>query len=84
MLYAGEEFGERGMDTEGFSGKDGRTTIFDYWCVDTIRRGYYSRRELSKGERQIEKTHSQILNLATSDELFRSGSFYDLMYANPH
>lgn len=84
MLYAGEEFGERGMDTEGFSGKDGRTTIFDYWCVDTIRRGYYSRRELSKGERQIEKTHSLVLNLATSDELFKSGSFYDLMYANPH
>lgn len=84
MLYAGEEFGERGMDTEGFSGKDGRTTIFDYWCVDTIRRGYYSRRELSRGERQIEKTHSQLLNLATSDELFKSGSFYDLMYANPH
>ena len=31
MLYAGQEYGERGMDEEGFSGKDGRTTIFDYW-----------------------------------------------------
>jgi glycosidase len=34
MLYAGQEYGERGMDEEGFSGRDGRTTIFDYWCVD--------------------------------------------------
>ncbi len=38
MIYFGQELGERGMDAEGFSGKDGRTTIFDYWHVDTIRR----------------------------------------------
>src|SRR3712207_8716908 len=29
MLYAGQEFGEKGMDAEGFSGLDGRTTIFE-------------------------------------------------------
>ncbi|MGM9712584.1 MAG: alpha-amylase family glycosyl hydrolase [Prevotella sp.] len=84
MLYAGEEFGERGMDAEGFSGRDGRTTIFDYWCVDTIRRGYFSRRELSKDERALEKTHSLLLNLATNDAVFTTGAFYDLMYANPY
>lgn len=33
MVYAGQEFGEHGMDEEGFSGRDGRTTIFDYWTV---------------------------------------------------
>ena len=38
MLYAGEEYGERGMDREGFSGHDGRTTIFDYWSIDTLCR----------------------------------------------
>ena len=38
MIYAGQEFGERGMDKEGFSGHDGRTTIFDYWSVDTLVR----------------------------------------------
>mgnify|MGYP005806048995 CR=1 FL=1 len=37
MIYFGQEFGELGMDSEGFSGRDGRTTIFDYWSVDTIR-----------------------------------------------
>ncbi len=30
MIYFGEEVGERGMDEEGFSGQDGRTTIFDW------------------------------------------------------
>ena len=34
MIYFGQEFGELGMDSEGFSGRDGRTTIFDYWSVD--------------------------------------------------
>ena len=38
MIYFGQEFGELGMDSEGFSGRDGRTTIFDYWSVDTVRR----------------------------------------------
>lgn len=38
MIYFGQEFGEPGMDSEGFSGRDGRTTIFDYWSIDSIRR----------------------------------------------
>ena len=38
MIYAGQELGERGMDAEGFSGKDGRTTIFDYWSPETLRK----------------------------------------------
>ena len=37
MIYFGQELGEKGMDKEGFSGLDGRTTIFDYWSVDSIR-----------------------------------------------
>jgi len=38
MIYMGEELGEKGMDEEGFSGKDGRTTIFDWWSVDSLRK----------------------------------------------
>ena len=38
MIYAGQELGERGMDAEGFSGCDGRTTIFDYWSPETLRK----------------------------------------------
>ena len=40
MLYSGQEFGERGMDKEGFSGVDGRTTIFDYWSPVTLAQAY--------------------------------------------
>ena len=40
MLYMGQETGERGMDEEGFSGLDGRTTIFDWWSVSSLRKLY--------------------------------------------
>lgn len=40
MLYSGQEFGEKGMDKEGFSGRDGRTTIFDYWSPETLTHAY--------------------------------------------
>ena len=55
MIYFGQELGEPGMDEEGFSGRDGRTTIFDYWTVDTIRRwrngGKFDGKQLTKEEK---------------------------------
>ena len=36
LLYAGQEYGERGVDAEGYSGTDGRTTIFDYWSIPAL------------------------------------------------
>ena len=83
MIYAGQEFGEPGMDHEGFSGTDGRTSIFDYWCVDTIRRGYFDRRELRKAERELSVLYRQILTIARSSSAVTVGRFFDLMYANP-
>jgi glycosidase len=84
MLYAGQEFGERGMDSEGFSGKDGRTTIFDYWSVESIRRGYFDRRAMSSDEKQLEAIYKYVLNLANAEKAFAEGDFFDLMYMNHH
>lgn len=83
MVYAGQELGERGMDVEGFSGHDGRTTIFDYWSVDTIARGYYDRRRLKKQERELRDLYSKVLRMANEEPALREGVFYDLMYVNP-
>lgn len=83
MLYAGQEFGERGMDAEGFSGLDGRTSIFDYWCVDSLRRGFFDRRSLSQGEKHLQLRYQQILHLANREAAIREGEFFDLMYVNP-
>ena len=84
MLYAGQEFGEAGMDKEGFSGRDGRTTIFDYWCVESIRRGYYDRKGMTVKQKQLEGIYKYILNLANAEKAFREGDFFDLMYMNQH
>ena len=87
MLYAGQELGERGMDKEGYSGVDGRTTIFDYWSVDTLRRwkgdGSYNGTELTKEEKALQGFYSRLLNLCNSNEALREGQFYGIQYANP-
>ncbi len=80
MIYAGEEFGERGMDQEGFSGLDGRTTIFDYWKVESIYNGFYNRRKMTAEQKALEKAHKEVLYVAKQLE----GGSYDLMYVNPH
>lgn len=83
MLYAGQEFGERGMDKEGFSGLDGRTTIFDYWTVASLYNGYVNRRKLTSDEKRLEKAYSAILNIAKNEKAVSEGMFFDLMYVNP-
>ena len=83
MLYAGQEFGESGMESEGFSGCDGRTTIFDYWSVSTLRRGYFDRRRLSRRERELEQMYHLVLCIARDEPAVAEGQTYDLMYANP-
>ncbi len=82
MVYAGQEFGEHGMDEEGFSGRDGRTTIFDYWTVLAINHGYFNRRKLTKEEKALEHVYSKILNIALTESAVTDGLFYDLMYRN--
>lgn len=82
MIYAGQEFGERGMDSEGFSGVDGRSTIFDYWSVDAIRKGFFERSELSAEQLQLEKDYRTILNICNSEKAVSEGKTFDLMYAN--
>ena len=82
MLYAGEEYGERGMDHEGFSGNDGRTTIFDYWSVDTLCRA--AQKKLTADEQALFDIHKKTLQLARKEKAVTEGVFFDLMYVNRH
>ena len=88
MIYFGQELGEKGMDSEGFSGEDGRTTIFDYWTVDTIRRwrngGKFDDSQLTADEKKLKEFYVQILRLAEEEPAFTEGLFWDLMYVNGH
>ncbi len=86
MLYFGQELGERGMDEEGFSGLDGRTTIFDYWSLDTMRNwsngGKWDGAKLTDDQQQLRRQYAAILRIAAAEPAIANGAFYDLMYAN--
>lgn len=86
MIYFGQELGEMGMDEEGFSGRDGRTTIFDYWAMDSMRRwrneGRYNMDLMTLQEKELRQAYRQILNLARNEQAFSQGEFFDLMYVN--
>jgi len=86
MLYSGQELGERGMDIEGFSGKDGRTSIFDYWSVKTLREwcnhGLYDGALLSRKSKILREKYQKILTLSNKEKALSQGLFFDLMYVN--
>lgn len=86
MIYFGQELGEKGMDEEGFSGKDGRTTIFDYWTIDTIRRwrngGKFDGSNLSKEEKELQAYYTKVLSICNKEKAIREGAFFDIMYCN--
>lgn len=85
MLYFGQEIGERGMDAEGFSGCDGRTSIFDYWAISSYRLPVTSYQlSVSNEQKALRERYGEWLNLSRSHAVFRAGGFFDLMYVNPH
>ena len=84
MIYSSQEVGERGMEAEGFSGLDGRTTIFDWWSVGSLRRLYKHIHEgsgLTESEQTTLGLYKEILALATDPSL-AGGKTYDLCYRN--
>lgn len=87
MIYSGQELGERGMDEEGFSGCDGRTTIFDYWSVESLRNwvndGKFDDEKLTAEQTSLRDHYAQLLHVIKREPVINRGSFYDLMYANP-
>ena len=87
MCYFAQELGEKGMDEEGFSGRDGRTTIFDYWSLGTLRKlqgkdNTWRRHTLNVYERELREYYANVFNIARSEDCVARGGFYDLQYAN--
>ena len=86
MIYAGQELGEAAVDAEGFSGYDGRTTIFDYWSIPTVRRwfnnGECNEKHLTQNEIWLRDIYRKILHMCNNEKAISQGSFFDLMYVN--
>lgn len=85
MIYAGQELGEKGMDAEGFSGIDGKTTIFDYWGVRSLQawanHGRFDGAHLSAEQKELRAFYATLLNLATREKAVALGQMFDLVYA---
>ncbi|WP_372642304.1 alpha-amylase family protein [Ancylomarina sp.] len=87
MLYFGQELGEAAEGVSGFSGDDGRTTIFDYWRVPEhqkwMNRGKFDGGQLRASQRELRNRYREIIAIAQKDAVV-NGEFYDLMWCNPH
>lgn len=88
MTYFGQELGEPGMDNEGFSGVDGRTSIFDYWSLPLLQQwiddGSYSGSTLPENAKQLRRKYQQLLNAKLNNKMLWEGHYYDLGYINEH
>lgn len=86
MIYMGQEIGEQGLDAEGYSGRDGRTTIFDYWSIETLRRWLTGLKDdeqtLTGRELWLRNKYKTVLTACNSEKAIREGRFFDLMYVN--
>ena len=85
LIYSGQELGERGMDMEGFSGIDGRTTIFDYWGVKSLQawanNGQYDGAGLDESQRELREFYQKLLTTARDSKAIQKGAIYDITYA---
>ena len=77
MIYFGQELGEKGMDLEGYSQIDGRTSIFDYWSLKTIRDWLQDNKASA-----LKNIYSKLLTIAAKEEAIFNGDRYDIQYAN--
>jgi glycosidase len=88
MIYFGQEVGEPAIDAEGFSGADGRTTIFDYWGMPQYQKwvngGAYNGEKLGESEQVLRFFYSRLLQVCRTFPAISQGKFYELMLANQH
>ena len=87
MIYNGQESGEDAKGATGFSGDDGRTSIFDYavmpkhqnWMAD----GRFDGSDFTDEQKRLFNFYSKLLNFRLNSDAINKGAFYDLMWVNP-
>ena len=86
MLYFGQEVGVKPTLAEGFSGEDGRTTMFDYWGVpefqNWVNNHNYDGGKLTTEQKNIRNFYAELLKFVNESDAVRNGQFYDLQYVN--
>lgn len=87
MIYNGQENGEEAIGALGYSGDDGRTSIFDYTNMPKhqlwMNGGLFDGGKCDDEQKKLFSFYSKLLNFRNSSKAISEGAFYDLMWCNP-
>ena len=87
MIYNGQESGEDSDGAAGFSGDDGRTSIFDYTTMrkhqNWMSKGKFDGIEFTEEQKKLYEFYKRLLNFRLNSKAINKGAFYDLMWVNP-
>ena len=87
LIYNGQESGEDSDGAAGFSGDDGRTSIFDYTTMpkhqNWMAKGKFDGSKFTEEQKKLHDYYTKLLNFRLNSKAVNKGAFYDLMWVNP-
>ncbi len=87
MVYNGQESGEDAVGEVGYSGDDGRASIFDYCRMPQHQRwmngGRFDGGRFDESQKKLFGYYRKLLHLRLEHAAISEGRFYDLMWCNP-
>ncbi len=79
LFYNGQELGIRAEEAEGFSGADGRTTLFDYWSMPEMVKWIRDR----QSDANLRDYYRRLISLS-AEPAFATGDLVTLNNATEH
>ena len=87
MVYNGQESGEEALGEVGYSGDDGRTSIFDYCHMPQHQKwmngGKFDGGQFDEEQKKLFAYYRKLLHFRQEHSAINEGKFYDLMWCNP-
>jgi len=87
MVYNGQESGEEALGEVGYSGDDGRTSIFDYCRMphhqQWMNGGRFDGGLFDDRRKKLFGCYRRLLHFRQEHPAISEGKFYDLMWCNP-
>ena len=87
MIYNGQESGEDAVGEMGYSGDDGRTSIFDYCHMpkhqNWMNGGKFDGGGFDEAQKRLFGYYRKLLHFRNEHSAIKEGKFYDLMWCNP-
>jgi glycosidase len=87
MVYNGQESGEEALGEMGYSGDDGRTSIFDYCRMPKHQKWMngdkFDGGQFDDAQKKLFGYYHKLLHFRSEHSAIKEGKFYDLMWCNP-